>query len=188
MADVEEAPPPIEEPIGSDSDDSDDDDDDEPPSLEQHVAEKNGESAKKSMETVPEKPTPEGADGEDEEGPSLREIMEQEAQVELKKKAARKAKEKKRMQKSFGKGFKLKGFFNKKKKKKAQANANANKAKAAAAKTDIPYIKKADDSEELNGLRLPEVQEALKKAYVVVVVVQVDVESVDCFICVGFVK
>lgn len=155
----EEEPPPLEEQV-IDSD-SDSDDDDEPPSLET-LSLKNDGTENASASAPKDPPAKVNAENEDDEGPTLRDLMQQEAEVEEKKKAARQAKEQKRMAKSFGKGFKLKGFFNKKKKKTAKTTT---KNKPAPKNPDLPYVSKSDGNEEdLNGLRLPEVQEALKNA------------------------
>lgn len=157
MAEEEEEPPPLEESL---VEEEDDEEDDEPPSLEATAMKQTEiQDSEDSVATSLNADTV-----EDDEGPSLREIMEQEAAKELKKKETRKKKEKKRMAKSFGKGFKLKGFFNKKKaKKKNPAAAQSVKPK----NPDLPYIKRQQDPKgDLNGLRLPEVQEALRNAYV----------------------
>ena len=169
-----EVPPPLEERLSDDAaestSDDDDEDDDEPPSLDQLTSDSaagekqtSGALAKAAqrkahLQQKDQAEVAEVADAE-EEGPSLRDLMQQEAEAEARKKKAREEKEKKRMEKSFGKGFKLKGFFNRKSKKK-----NSSSSSSAPKNPDLPYVKASKDDSDINGLRLPEVQEALKKA------------------------
>lgn len=167
-----EVPPPLEERLTDDDDtsgsnSSEDDDDDEPPSLGQLTI--NSPSEKQSsipaQDAQQQRKQQQGDDG-DTEGPSLRDLMQQEAEAEARKKKAREEKEKKRMAKSFGQGFKLKGFFNRKKNNKK--NKTTTSAGSKPKNPDLPYVKansSAGDS-DINSLRLPEVQEALKKAFV----------------------
>ena len=160
MADDEDMPPPIEGP------------DDTPPPIENL-------SVKSSVDETPV------SVGDNENDKTLMQNMIDEATVARKKKEEKKARLRKKADKSFGKGLK-KGFFNTapKKKRKAKKRAAKDRTKATEAvdfeittesakkldekaKEEMPFLRAKkgnanDPANPLNNLRIPEVQAAMK--------------------------
>ena len=158
MADDDDMPPPIEGP------------DDAPPPIENLSV----ESSEDGVSAV-----------HNEDDKTLMQNMIDEATVARKKKEEKKARLRKKADKSFGKGLK-KGFFNAvpKKKKKAKKRAAKDRTKATEAvdfeittesakkldekaKEEIPFLRAKkgnanDPANPLSNLRIPEVQAAMK--------------------------